>query len=223
MQILREAPFALLITGAIAVGLFISNILYDYKVPHYISRKIGHAAGGMGYLLAIFLFDSGWWPLILSAGFVLLLWAARLFKPDTFRGVGGSGRPTNSMAEVWFPLSAIPIIAIGWIWLGRPIETVVCILFMAWGDCVTGLVRSQLYTKPVKGLWGSLAMFITCLIISFAFIHPFWIGLTVSAVATLTEYACGDVGIITKIDDNLAIPITSFVTLFVLLAITGRL
>jgi hypothetical protein len=223
MTIIKQAPFALLITAAIAVGLFISNILYDYKVPHYISRKIGHAAGGLGYLLAIFLFDSGWWPLILSAGFVLLLWAARLFKPDTFRGVGGSGRPTHSMAEVWFPLSAIPIIAIGWIWLGRPVETVVCILFMAWGDCVTGLVRSQLYHKPVKGLWGSLAMFLTCLIISLAFIHPFWIGLVVSSVATVTEYTCGDVGILTKIDDNFAIPITSFVTLFGLLALTGRL
>jgi dolichol kinase len=223
MQIIREFPFALLITGAIAVGLFVSNILYDYKVPHYISRKIGHAAGGFGYMLAVFLFSSGWWPLILSAGFVLLLWAARLFKPDTFRGVGGSGRPTKSMAEVWFPLSAIPLIAIGWIWLGRPIETVVCILFMAWGDCVTGLVRSQLYQKPVKGLWGSLAMLTTCLIISYAFIHPFWIGPAVSIVATVTEYSCGDVGLITILDDNLAIPVASFVALFGLLAITGRL
>jgi len=69
-------------------------------------------------------------------------------------------------------------------------------------------VRSQLYHRPVKGLWGSLAMFITCLIISFAFIHPFWIGLSVSIVATFTEYACGDVGLIKILDDNLAIPIT---------------
>jgi len=132
MQIIRETPFALLISGVILVGLYISNILYDSKVHHYISRKIGHAAGGVAYLLAVFLFNSGWWPLILSAGFVLLLWAARLFKPDTFRGVGGSGRPTNAMAEVWFQLSAMPLIAIGWLWLWKPIETVVCILFMAW-------------------------------------------------------------------------------------------
>ena len=62
MQILREAPYAFLIAGAIAVGLYISNILYDLKVPHYISRKIGHAAGGLGFLLSIFLFSSGWWP-----------------------------------------------------------------------------------------------------------------------------------------------------------------
>ena len=222
MQILRETPFALIISGLVFAGLYISNIVYDRQVPQYISRKIGHAAGGLAYLLAVYLFSSGWWPMFLSAGFVLLLWAARLFKPGTFRGVGGSGRTTNSMAEVWFPLSAIPLIAIGWMWLGKPVETVVCILFMAWGDGVTGLVRSRLYHKPAKGLWGSLAMFITCLIISFIFIHPFWIGLSVSIVATVTEYACGDVGLITRLDDNLAIPVASFVTLFALLAATGR-
>lgn len=219
----REAPYAILIAGAIAVGLYVSNILYDLKVPHYISRKIGHAAGGLGFLLCIFLFSSGWWPLILSTCFVLLLWGARLFKPDTFRGVGGSGRPTNTMAEVWFPLSAIPLIAVGWIWLGRTVETIVCLLFMAWGDCVTGLVRSQLYHRAVKGLWGTLAMAVTCVSIAWAFIHPFWIGLTAAAVATVTEYLCGDVGLITKLDDNLAIPLTSFATLFGLLAITGRI
>ena len=223
MQMVREAPYAVLISGAIAVGLYISNILYDLKVPHYISRKIGHAAGGLGFLLCRFLFSSGWWPLILSGGFVLLLWGARLFKPDTFRGVGGTGRPNKVMAEVWFPLSAIPLIAIGWIWLGHPVETIVCLLFMAWGDCVTGLVRSQLYHRAVKGLWGSLAMFVTCIIIAWAFIHPFWIGLAASGVATVTEYTCGDVGLIKKIDDNLAIPVMSFITLFGLLALTGRI
>jgi dolichol kinase len=127
------------------------------------------------------------------------------------------------MAEVWFPLAAIPLIALGWIWLDRPIETVVCILFMAWGDCVTGLVRSQVYRKAVKGLWGTAAMAVTCVIIAWAFIHPFWIGLAAAGVATVTEYACGDVGIIRMLDDNLAIPFTSFAALFGLLALTGRI
>jgi len=223
MQMVKEFPFAVLITGAIMVGLYISNILYDHKVPHYISRKIGHAAGGLGFLACAFLFSSGWWPLILASGFVLLLWGARLVRPHTFRGVGGTGRPTNAMAEVWFPLSALPLIAIGWIWLDRPIETIVCLLFMAWGDCVTGLVRSQFYHQAVKGAWGTLAMFITCVIIAWAFIHPFWIGLVAAAAATVTEFVSGDVGFIKKLDDNLAIPLVSFAILFGLLGLTGRL
>ena len=219
---IQEIPYVALVAGAALVGLWISNILFDLKVPHYISRKIGHSAGGLGFLLCAFLFSSGWWPLALSIGFVAMLWGARFINPDTFRGVGGSGRPTQAMAEVWFPLAAIPIIGIGWVWLDRPLVAISCILFMAWGDAVTGLVRSQIYGRPVKGFWGSVAMFITCLVIAWAFIHPFWVGAVTALVATVTEWACGDVGKI-NLDDNLMIPLASGATAFGILALIGQL
>lgn len=213
-------PYLVLIAGAVLVGLWISNILFDLKVPHYVSRKIGHAAGGMGFLLCAFLFPSGWWALMLAACFVVMLWAARVVKPDTFRGVGGSGRPTEAMAEVWFPLASIPVIGVGWIWLGEPLITVSCLLFMAWGDCITGLIRSQVYGKAVKGFWGSVGMFGTCLIIAWCFIEPFWVGAVGALVATATEWACGDIGII-KVDDNLMIPLVSSAAVFGILALMG--
>jgi len=222
--VIAEIPYIVLITGAVLVGLWISNILFDLKVPNYTSRKIGHAAGGLGFLLCAFLFSSGWWPLILAAGFVGLLGGARLIKPDTFRGVGGTGRPTEAMAEVWFPLASIPVIGIGWIWLGEPLTTIACLLFMSWGDCVTGITRSQIYHKAVKGLWGSVAMFITCLIIALCFIEPFWVGAVGALVATATEWACGDVSRVKWLrwaDDNLMIPLTSCATVFGILALIG--
>lgn len=219
---IAEIPYVVLIAGAVLVGLWMSNILYDLKVPHYISRKIGHAAGGMGFLLCAFLFPSGWWALMLAACFVAMLWVARVVKPDTFRGVGGSGRPTEAMAEVWFPLASIPVIGVGWIWLGEPLITISCLLFMAWGDCITGLIRSQVYGKAVKGFWGSVGMFAACLIIAWCFIEPFWIGAVGALVATITEWACGDIGII-KLDDNLMIPLVSCATVFGILALIGAL
>jgi len=218
-----EIPYVVLIAGAALVGLWTSNILYDLKVPHYTSRKIGHAAGGLGFLLCAFLFSSGWWPLILAAGFVVMLWVARVVKPDAFRGVGGSGRPTKAMAEVCFPLASIPVIGVGWVWLGEPLIAISCLLFMAWGDCITGIVRSQVYGKAVKGLWGSVAMFGACLIIAWCFIEPFWVGVVTAMVATITEWACGDVGIIKPLDDNLMIPLTSCATVFGILALIGGL
>jgi len=221
--VIAEAPFAVLILGAVLVGLYVSNILYDLKVPHYISRKIGHAAGGLGFLLCALLFSSGWWPLIIATGFVLMLWGARFIKPDAFRGVGGTGRPTEAMSEVWFPLASLPIIGLGWIWLDKPLVTISCLLFMAWGDCVTGIVRSQIYGKAVKGLWGSAAMFLSCLIIAWAFISPFWVGAIAALVATITEWACGDVGVIKWADDNWAIPVVSAVVIFGILASIGGL
>ncbi len=219
---IAEIPYVILIAGAVLVGLWTSNILYDLHVPQYTSRKIGHATGGMGFLLCAFLFDSGWWTLMLAAGFVILLGGARLFNPDTFRGVGGSGRPTRAMAEVWFPLAAIPVIGVGWIWLEEPLIAVSCLLFMAWGDCITGIVRSQVYGKAVKGLWGSVAMFGACLVIAWCFIEPFWVGAIGALVATVTEWSCGDIGII-KLDDNLMIPLTSCAAVFGILAAVGGL
>jgi phytol kinase len=217
-----ELPIVVLIAGEVLFGLWLSNIVYDHGVPHYISRKIGHAAGGVGFLLLLFV-TWPWWPIILAAGFSLLLLGARLIRPDTFRGVGGSGRTEKVMAEVWFPLVAVPVFAIAWLWLSQPAVAVTCLLFMAWGDGVTGLVRSHIYKRPVKGLWGSLAMLCVCLIISWVFIKPFWIGALASAVAAITEWIFGDCGLCKWADDNWAIPLTSLATILGLMVLTGTL
>lgn len=221
---IAEIPYVILIAGAALVGLWISNVLFDLKVPHYVSRKIGHSAGGMGFLLCALLFSSGWWPLIIATAFTIALWGARYIRPDTFRGVGGSGRPREVMAEVWFPLASVPVIGAGWLWLNEPLIAISCLLFMAWGDMITGIVRTQVYGRPVKGLWGSVAMFVTCLVIAWAFISPFWIGAVAALVATVTEWACGDVSKVSWLrwaDDNLMIPLTSCATVFLLLSVGG--
>jgi len=217
-----ELPFAALVSGSVLVGLWISNTLYDLKIPHYISRKIGHSAGGIGFLISGILFSSAWWPIIMAASFSIALWIARINRPGTFRGVGGSGRP-NAMSEVWFAGIAVPIFAISWLWLDQPLVAMSCLLFMAWGDCVTGLVRAEVYGKPVKGLWGSAAMLVICLGISWAFIKPFWIGAIGSVIATFTEWAFGDVGLIKWADDNWAIPVVSLVVILGAMAATGNL
>jgi phytol kinase len=220
---LAELPYVVIVVGAVLVGLWLSNTLYDLKVPHYISRKIGHAAGGLGFLIMVFAFSSAMWPIILAFSFGLLLWLARIRRPGTFRGVGGSGRDPHVMAEVWFAWIAVPVFFIGWLWLNKPFIAVSCLLFMAWGDCVTGLVRAEVYHKPVKGLWGSLAMLIVCLAISWALIKPFWIGAAGSVIATITEWAFGDVGSIKWADDNWAIPIVSLTAVSGLTIIAGIL
>jgi dolichol kinase len=94
---------------------------------------------------------------------------------------------------------------------------------MAWGDCLTGLVRSQVYGRAVKGLWGSLAMLVVCLIIAWSFIHPFWIGLLGVVVATVTEYAFGDTGHVKWADDNWAVPVVSLAVVLGIFAATGNL
>jgi phytol kinase len=220
---IAEIPYVLVVIGPVLVGLWLSNIVYDSKVPNYISRKIGHSAGGLAFLISALLFSSAWWPMILAALFGLVLLIARLVRPETFRGIGGSGRGEKVMAEVWFAWVALPVAGISWLWLGKPLVAASCLLFMAWGDGVTGLVRSQVYHRPVKGLWGSLAMLCVCLVVSWAFIKPFWIGAIGSAVAVATEWAFGDVGILKWADDNWAIPLLSLATILGIMALSGNL
>jgi len=205
----EQIPLLLLVAGAGLIGLYLSNLMYDYHVPHYVSRKLGHLAGGVAAVIALFLFDYFLIPTLIAALFTLMLGLARIFRPHTFRGVGGSGRP-GAAAEFWFPLSLTICWGIGWGIFNQPVIATVAALLMCWGDAVTGLVRSKVYGKPVKGFWGSVAMFIVCLIVTFTFVQPYHIGVLMSIGAVVAEWSCGDVSkikFLRKVDDNLSIPL----------------
>lgn len=211
-----EIPFAILIAGGALLGLYLANLLYDYGIPQYISRKLGHLGGCVGFLLCPLLFSSFHWPLILTAGFTALLLYARAFKPGTFRGVGGSGRP-NAFAEVHFPATGIVIIGICWGLMDEPWLAIVPLTFMGAGDAITGLIRSKVYGREVKGNWGSVGMLATCLVLAY-FIHPYWVGVAGAITATVaerftptTKYA----------DDNLTIPLSSALIMGVLYGCLG--
>lgn len=214
----HEIPIVVFITGVALLGLWISNIVYDRGLPQYVSRKIGHVAGGICFLTSL-LFSASGWPILIAAGFGIMLLTLRLLKPKMIRGVGGTGRNTRVFAEVWFPWVAVPVFLVLWSWLNRPKLAVAGLLFMAWGDGVTGLVRSLIYKRPVKGLWGSLAMLGVCLGISWFLIVPFWIGIVVSVIAVIVEWAFGDNGRFKWADDNWAIPAVSMVVLLGLVSL----
>jgi len=210
-MMIAEIPYVVLIGGSALVGLYLANLFYDYGIPQYISRKLGHLGGCVGFLLCPLLFKAFWWPLILTAGFTALLLYARWLKPNTFRGVGGSGRP-EALAEVHFPAIGIVTIGVCWGVLNNPWLAIVPLTFMGAGDAITGLIRSRLYGREVKGNWGSVGMILTCLILA-CFIEPYWIGVVGAVVATLAERFTP-----TKrfMDDNLTIPLSSAAVMGVL-------
>ena len=201
---LAELPLVILIAGAALLGLYLANLFYDYNIPQYIGRKLGHLGGAVAFLLCPLLFDNFLWPLILTSGFTVLLLYARLFRPRAFRGVGGSGRP-EALAEVHFPATGVVTIGILWGVFNQPWLAITPLIFMGVGDAITGLIRSKIYGKEVKGNWGSLGMLVTCLVLAY-FIEPYWIGVVGAIVAVLAER-------FTKttryVDDNLTIPLSS--------------
>jgi phytol kinase len=215
-------PAVVVIAGVVLVGIWTSNIVFDHGVPNYISRKIGHGAGGLAFLASLF-FATPAWPIAVASGFGVMLLTARLVRPHILRGVGGTGRNSTALAEIWFPWVAVPVFAVSWYWFGKPEVSVSSLLFMAWGDGITGLVRSVVYHRAIKGLWGSLAMLCVCLVIAGVLIRPFWIGVVASIVAVAAERAFGDYGIFQWGDDNWAIPLASMGTILGLMGATGIL
>lgn len=222
---LEDSLWVLLIVAIVFIGLIASNVAFDRSMPHYLSRKIGHGFGGVAYLLCYLVFDRGWYTLGLSIAFSIVLLASNLYRPSTFRGVGGAGRGQKAISEAAFPLSAVPVVGVGWIILGHPSIVLACLLFMAWGDMVTGIVRSRVYGKAVKGAAGSWAMVVVCSIIACVLVDPWWAGVIGAGVAVAAEKNCGDVSPITwlrKVDDNFAIPVAAAIVMLPLVEIFGN-
>ena len=213
-----EAPFAILIVGATLLGLYLANLFYDFNIPQYISRKLGHLGGCVGFLLCPLLFSTFWWPLILTTGFTVLLLYARLFRPKTFRGVGGSGRP-QALAEIHFPATGIVLIGVLWGIFNQPWLAIVPLCFMGAGDAITGLIRSKVYGREVKGNYGSLGMLITCLVLAY-FIQPYWIGVLGAVTAVIAEKYTRTSK---YVDDNLTIPLSSALVMALLYIYLGGL
>jgi len=148
----------------------------------------------------------------LTTGFTVLLLYARLFKPNAFRGVGGSGRP-GALAEIHFPATGIVLIGVLWGLLGEPWLAIIPLTFMGAGDAITGLIRSKVYGREVKGVIGSIGMLVVCLTLGY-FIEPYWIG----AAGALTAVVAEKYTKTTKyIDDNLTIPLSSAAVMGLLL------
>ena len=181
---IAEAPFALLIAMLVLICLYIANLAYDSGMVNYLSRKISHFGGGVAFLLCAFLFSEPWWPLILAGGFVILLGGARLIKPTTFRGTGGSAR-SHAFAEVFFPLAG-GLALLNWVWSGNPFLGVLSGLYLGFGDQCTGLVRSWHCKKEKKGWCGTFAMLVMCLLVSYL-LKPYFIGAAMAVTAVLAE------------------------------------
>ena len=177
----------LAILGALTVavaGVVLAVTLYDLKVPHYLSRKVGHLGGGAAYLILVLWVDR--WPAIGLAGVAaVVMLIVRFYRPGWLRGVGGTGRP-HAFAEQTYALAGAASFAIGWGLFNDRWLALVPVLFMAWGDSCTGFIRMLVYHREFKGWWGSAGMLGVCLLVALLY-HPYWVGAAGAVAATLAE------------------------------------
>ena len=207
-SIINDVPYAIILfVWVYFVVMFISKKFYELAVNHgfsehsgtYFGRKVIHIlAGGLVAILLPFLFHEPVLPLVLAA----VLTIAVYIPHKTGKLYYWFQDPTN-MYEVDFTIAWGLMAFFLWFldksfWLA-----IVPMLFMAWGDGVTGIVRNFRYRKRVKGWEGSLAMLITCLPIGAI---AGWVGIISAVFATLAEKQ-------KYIDDNLAVPLVTVVIL----------
>jgi hypothetical protein len=109
----HEIPLAIISIVVALIGLWISNIVYDHGVPNYLSRKIGHLAGGIAFLCAYFLSGPGWAVIIALTFFE----AAIYFMPSLYNNkllflfsiVSQNKLPTTVGVFTYFNFVALPL------------------------------------------------------------------------------------------------------------------
>jgi len=187
---------------------YFSRWIYDFAIKKgyppesatYFGRKAIHIlASGLVALSLPFLFKEPFLP-FLSA----LILALYTYLPHKKGQLYQWFQAKDNLHEVNFCLMWGLVILIGWFfdktfWLG-----VIPALFLSFGDGVTGIVRNLKYKKRTKAWEGSLAMFLICALIGFKIGFA---GIIAALAATIFER-------FEFIDDNISIPLFSFLILF---------
>ncbi|KPJ55509.1 dolichol kinase [Parcubacteria bacterium DG_74_2] len=172
---------------------------YPKDSATYFGRKIIHIfASGVVALLLPFFFKEPLTPFLMA-----ILLAVYTYLPHRMSRLFDWFQVKENIHEVNFCLMWGIVVFIGWFfdksfWLG-----VIPALFMSFGDGITGIVRNLRYQKRTKAWEGSLAMLFTCILIG---LKMGWAGIVAAIFATIFEK-------FEFIDDNISIPIVSFLVL----------
>ena len=203
MKTMMSLETILMITGLLLVwNLFVVHYLtkwvYTFVLQYkdipaaYVGRKIVHIFGGGITAILIPIFYEGYYWLVTVCAFGLACYVLirRHYRIMYWFQI------KENMYEVHFAFAYGIILLVG-VLLNNLLVGLIPLYFMSFGDSATGLIRAVTQKRHVKSWEGSLAMFIICSIIGYAYLGIF--GIAVAAAATLVEKIPG-------IDDNITVP-----------------
>jgi dolichol kinase len=209
MAFLADAAYGLLLFASIVAVLYLSKLI---KNP-YISRKCIHMWVGV-VIVAI--------PLLIKDPAVVGVFGILLTSFTMVPHMRSKELPwfqfKENFGEVYFAALTTLLLTASWhydVWLA-----VTSLLFMAWGDGVTGIVRNFKYHRRYKGIAGTYAMIAVSLPVGFVFYgwsHGWafgWIGVAGALAASYVEK-------LDVMDDNVSIPVFGYAVMFVLQGLLG--
>jgi len=204
--IFNDIIYAVLLTAYNAFVILYASRKVSERFGTYMARKTIHLfSAGVSIPLAPFVFSDWQMPLLLGSIMVAFTLFGHLRKPFKWFQI------SHNFADVYFTVACTVLLVVfwyygaGWVWVG-----ILSALFLAWGDGLTGIVRTIVYKKRNKGIWGNIVMLLVCLILSFFMNgHVGFAGLIGAVFASIIEK-------FERIDDNISIPFGSAILITIL-------
>ncbi|WP_338599444.1 phosphatidate cytidylyltransferase [Sulfolobus tengchongensis] len=189
------------------VVLYFSKMI-SKKFGTYVSRKAIHMlGGGIVAVVSPLVFTSPIVPIFTSYLLMSYLIVIRILKKEM-----NWFMEKENLGEVFFTFSFGTILLIMllldnnyWSNIRLVYVAILPLIFMSFGDGITGIIRNFVYKRRVKGFWGSIGMLIFCTVIGYFLLGL--AGVIAGIIATIAE-------ILPYIDDNLSVPFLSFLVLY---------
>ena len=212
-----DSPITILVIQITAVAVWLglvflaSEILHRFKQDPELVRKVVHIGTGHVLLIAWWLQIPTW--LCVSAGVTFTAIALASHHTNILPMLNDVGRKTYGV--FYYALSITFLV--GLLWDHHPQYAVIGVMVMSWGDGMAALVGKRfgkhtfIYMGNKRSLEGSLAMFVTSLIVMlgiFASGHNLsardvGVAIPVAAIAAMLEaFSPGGT-------DNLSVPLAS--------------
>ncbi|RLI35476.1 dolichol kinase [Candidatus Bathyarchaeota archaeon] len=208
-----EALYALvLFMWVLFLVTFLTKKIYHHYITRglkerviiYYNRKIIHIlAGGLIALLTPFLFTEVFIPFTLA-----MVLAVVSYIPYKTGRLNYWYQVPDNMFDVHFCLMWGLTILLSKLLFNNWWVGIVPILFMSFGDAVTGIVRNAMFKRRTKSWWGNLAMLTVCTPIGSIF--GFKGILPAIGVSIIEHYEYK------WINDNITVPLISFLMISML-------
>jgi phytol kinase len=211
------SPITILAIQITAVAVWLglvflaSEILHRFKQDPELVRKVVHIGTGHVLLIAWWLQIPTW--LCVSAGVTFTAIALASHHTNILPMLNDVGRKTYGV--FYYALSIT--ILVGLLWDHHPQYAVIGVMVMSWGDGMAALIGKRfgkhtfIYMGNKRSLEGSLAMFVTSLIVMLGIFasghslspHDIGVAIPVAAIAAMLEaFSPGGT-------DNLSVPLAS--------------